>query len=469
MREVVFAPCDPFFLQEVKAGDVRFQAEDYLFRLGLLRERLREKGLTHAVLYGDREHFSNIEYFTSYDCRFEESLLVVDAQGGASILVGNEGLGYSEQIPYEINRVLYQNFSLQGQPRQQLRNLSEIFGALGITARSRVGLAGYKYYEGGFACGRPYAFDVPAYILHELHHACGEPNIIDFTKELTGYPNGIRMRLHNAKDIAWAEYAGNRTANVMLNLLKNLKPGVSEFELSQKSNAGFDLTNVCSIVSFGERGVALGLKSPLMDVRLQEGDVCALCYSLRGNNTARVGVAATCQNSYREELKPYLRSFYMKHWEAMAAWYETASVACSSGALYDAVMSRIGGAEFGVALNPGHNVSTDEWTNSSIYKNSPVAVHDGSHIQVDIIASNVNPVRVSICEDAVVIASGKLRAELEAQYPEAYRRIVMRQQKIREVLNINLSDDVLPMSNLNAVCFPFMLNTDTILAYSAAE
>ena len=56
------------------------------------------------------------------------------------------------------------------------------------------------------------------------------------------------------------------------------------------------------------------------------------------------------ENSYSYKLKPYLKSFYMKFWEAMAAWYEAVVVSCPAGALYDAVMSRTGTEEFGITL-----------------------------------------------------------------------------------------------------------------------
>lgn len=464
MKKVVIRKCDPLFFEKVNARNIQFDSDTYLFRLGILANRIREKGLTHVVIYGDREHFSNIEYFTSYDCRFEEALLIVDAQGVCSIIVGNEGMGYSKQIPFEINRILYQNFSLQGQPREKLLSLSEVFSGLGIIKESKVGLAGYKYYEFGFVCDSLFAYDIPAYILHELYAAADSRNVYDFTREISGCPDGIRMRLYNAKEIAWAEAAGNRTANAMLELIENLRPGINEFELSRKANTGFDPINMFSIVNFGEKSVSIGLKSPIESETLKIGEVCGLCYSVRGNNTARVGVAAYDENSYSEKLKPYLVSFYMKHWEAMAAWYGTARVSCPAGELYEAVMSRIGSEEFGVTLNPGHNSSTDEWSNSPVYRDSTIELPDGTLMQVDIIASNTDPVRVSICEDAVVLASTGMRKELEAQYPDVYTRITMRQKKIRDVLGINISDDLLPMSNLNAVFFPFMLNPGFILA-----
>ena len=55
-------------------------------------------------------------------------------------------------------------------------------------------------------------------------------------------------------------------------------------------------------------------------------------------------------------------------------------------------------------------------------------------------------------------------APLAAQYPAVWARIQARQQAMRETLGIHISDDVLPMSNLNGVYYPFMLDLGTVLA-----
>ena len=75
------------FLKEENMPVLELAKEDYEARIARLVERIREKNFTHMVIYGDREHFSNVEYFTRYDCRFEETLFIVDAEGKKSIIV----------------------------------------------------------------------------------------------------------------------------------------------------------------------------------------------------------------------------------------------------------------------------------------------------------------------------------------------------------------------------------------------
>ncbi len=41
---------------------------------------MEKRGLTHLVVYGDREHFGNIMYLTNFDPRFEEALLIIGKQ-----------------------------------------------------------------------------------------------------------------------------------------------------------------------------------------------------------------------------------------------------------------------------------------------------------------------------------------------------------------------------------------------------
>ncbi|MHB8063807.1 MAG: hypothetical protein ACYDG2_14430 [Ruminiclostridium sp.] len=459
---VKIVKANPLFMTEVNMPIVELNIDDYKSRLKMLVERMKKYNLTHVIIYGDREHFANVEYFAKYDCRFEETLFIVDATGTPSIIVGNEGWGYSQIIPYEISRYLYQNFSLQGQPRDKLIALDKILNQIGIHQDSKIGVVGFKYFnQSDVETDVEQTYDLPKYMVDAIKKSC--PNICNFTKEITGLPDGIRMRLYTAKEIAWAESAGNRSASVVQRMLKGIKPGIREYELSMVSGTGFDPHNCHPLTSFGAENVGLGMRSPT-DRALEIGEVCGLCYGIRGNLTSKVSIAAYDIDTCKEELKPYIESFYMKQFEAMVNWYEAINIGATGGEIYNAVMSVIGDKKYGVTLNPGHNTGTDEWTNSPCFSGSELLIMDGMFMQADIIASGKTPVRTAICEDAIVVAGEKLQGELRSQYPEVYKRIQERRQIIKDVLKIKLSEDVLPMSNLNAVNFPFLLNTDLVFA-----
>ena len=77
-------------------------------------KRASAAGYDALLVYGDREHFANLAYLTGYDPRFEEALLVLLPGRKPALLLGNEGMAYSGVSPVEIERVLYQSFSLLG-------------------------------------------------------------------------------------------------------------------------------------------------------------------------------------------------------------------------------------------------------------------------------------------------------------------------------------------------------------------
>lgn len=465
MRNVTISKCPEFILEEQKEIPIELSQDVYLERVDDLIKRMNEKQVDFVIIYGDREHFANIEYFTKYDCRFEEALFIISKDGDKYIVIGNEGDSYSKVIPYNITRIRYNHFSLQGQPRPGIQKLREVFLNVGIKKHSKVGLVGYKYFEGEEVDDACHSFDVPEYIVKELYEIADNKYVYNFTKELTGLPNGLRMKIRTAEEIAYIDYQATQVANVIRRLIKSAKVGMSETDLAKLSNVGFTPTPMFPMVNFGAESVSKGLESPRPFSKLTMGDVMSLCYALRGSLCCRAGIGAVDKDSVLPELRDTIEEFLMVYWKAIALWYETIKVGCKGGELFKTVNSIIGDPKFGVALNPGHYIGTDEWVNSSIYEDSPIEIHSGSHIQCDIIAAGTNPVITAICEDTVIIADEQLRNSLRDEYPEVFNKIQLRQKFMREVLKINICDDVLPMSELNGVMFPYMLNPELIFTF----
>src|ERR1700680_167589 len=96
-------------------------------RLKALRAGMAREGLTHAVVYADREHFANLAYLTNFDPRFEEAILIVAKDGKPLIVVGNECEGYLGVSPLitasKLRAERYQPFSLLNQPRSASRKM----------------------------------------------------------------------------------------------------------------------------------------------------------------------------------------------------------------------------------------------------------------------------------------------------------------------------------------------------------
>src|SRR5271169_3752217 len=70
------------------------QAPELEGRLQALRAGMASEGLTHLIVYADREHFANLAYLTNFDPRFEEAILILGRDGSPLIVVGNECEGY---------------------------------------------------------------------------------------------------------------------------------------------------------------------------------------------------------------------------------------------------------------------------------------------------------------------------------------------------------------------------------------
>ena len=184
--------CYPFYLTPVFTALPQLETEDYLIRLNLLQEKMRETGLTHLIVYADREHFANMDYLIGHDPRFEEALLILDASGARTLLVGNEGWGHSSQLPVETQRILHQTFSLQGQPRQKTKPLARHLHRAGIGKDSSLGVIGYKYFLAGEIKDPEHQTDLPAYLMEEIYRLIPRKQVCNFTASLTGLPASSR-------------------------------------------------------------------------------------------------------------------------------------------------------------------------------------------------------------------------------------------------------------------------------------
>ena len=91
-----------------------------------------------------------------------------------------------------------------------------------------------------------------------------------------------------------------------------------------------------------------------------------------------------------------------------------------------------------------------------IYADSSEKLKSGMILQIDIIPSVPGYTGVS-AEECVAIADENLQHEIQKSYPELWERISVRRDYLTNVLNINLSVDVLPLSNTVAYLRPFYL------------
>ncbi len=192
---------------------------------------MREQELDALVVYGDREHFANLHYLTNYDPRFEEAILVVLPNGVPSLLVGNEGMGYSKIARLGVERVLYQTFSLPGQPRDLVQPLAGVLADRGLRDRRRVGVVGWKVFSTAEFDNPETVLDLPEFIAIALRQAVGaQGRITNATAMLIDPETGLR-NISEPEQLADFEWVAACNSQAVLDGLRALRPGMRESEL----------------------------------------------------------------------------------------------------------------------------------------------------------------------------------------------------------------------------------------------
>ena len=413
------------------------------------------------VIYADREHFSNVHYFTNYDPRFEEALLLLRRGCTPWLLIGNEGYGYSPIVPVEVHKELFQSFSLMGQPNESSRTLKAILADF-LRADDHVGLIGWKEYASELFTDE-LVTDVPHYIVRELEEAVGHSNIKNATAIMSHCILGMKHQL-DAREIVRFEASGTKLSRNVYQCLKNLKPGMTEIEASGLIPFDGDPLNVHPNINFGAFHNSLGLCSPLYHEKLEYGKGLGVGYGLRGSLVHKSGMYIRSREDLPEGYEHYLDEFVKPYFASCAKWYEMMRIGTKFGDIYQMVEDWIGFDKFHIGLNPGHQIHTDEWTTSPLTAGNTQAVASGCAYQCDYTVSFHEPFMSCHIEDGVVIADEALRAQIEAISPDCMCRIRARQEYMRTVLGIDLADETLPMSDLPCVCFPYMADLSTVLA-----
>ncbi|HEX6140619.1 MAG TPA: aminopeptidase P family N-terminal domain-containing protein [Candidatus Limnocylindria bacterium] len=432
-------------------------ARRYAERVARLRERVERHGYDRLVVYADREHSANLSYLTGFDPRFEEAVLVLAPEGEPAILVGNECFGMAGAAPLPMRRILHQDLSLPGQPRDRSHPLREALADEGIGPGSRVGVVGWKTYR------RPDAMDAPAYLVDTLRELTGERGAVaNATGLLIDAGDGLRI-VNEVEQLAAMEWAACQTSQGVLNLLREVRPDVmtERQAVSLLDWNGWPLS--CHLMLTAGERARLGLLSP-GDRIIRRGDPLTVAFGIWGALNCRAGFVVEDASELPGDIGDYVERLVAPYFEAVAAWYAALCVGVTGGELHEIVARRLGDPFFGIFLNPGHQIGLDEWVNSPIAPGSPVELRSGMALQVDVIPATGTPYFTTNIEDGIALADAALRAELAARYPEAWERITARRAYMGRQLGIELHPDVLPLSNAPAHLPPFLLRPDRAMS-----
>lgn len=426
--------------------------DEYDERLRRLSEAI---DVDWIVVYGDREHSANLAFLTGFDPRFEEALLLLGKRARV-LIVGNEGEHYASLAAVPLDVVVCQSLSLLGQPRNVAPRLEDALRRCGVARDDTVGVAGWKYLE-EFETHDPTAPSfVPAFVVETLRRITAAP-VVDCTRALMHPVDGLRAH-NSAAQIAAFEWAAVRASEAVLRIVAATQPGLTELEATaQLGYAGEPLS--CHVMFASGSGSLVGLRSPTAR-RIEHGDGATTAVGYWGGLCCRAGLVTS------EADDSFLNEVVFPYYRAVASWYRATTIGATGADIHEAVMSALAGARFGPMLNPGHQISLDEWMNTPIRADSPQALTSGMMFQCDIIPFPLPPGWALNCEDTIALAGPELRAELERGHPASWRRIADRQRFMREELGLQLSDDVLPLSAAPAYLAPFWLEESLVCAVS---
>ncbi len=411
-------------------------------------------GCDWLVVYGDREHFGNIAFLSGFEPRFEEALLLLGPKGRRVLLAGNECESYAAlaRLPgLEVMRA--QSLSLMGQDRSAEPRLADRLREAGLAKGDSVGLVGWKYLEAEEDEDAASLFFVPDVVVALLRRVSG--SLRDATSVLMHPETGLRSVV-DVDQIAAFEWIAARASAMLWRVVSNARVGDTEFEALGRLGYEGDPLNVHTMFASASPGEpVIGLRSPTAR-RLKKGDGVTTALGLWGALSSRAGLLDEGNDAFLALAKHYFAG--------LVAWYETAEIDVSGGALFEAVTNRLAEGGLRSALNPGHLGGHEEWSHSPVRPGSRERLRSGMVFQVDVIPTPLPGGQALNNEDAVVFAGESLRAELALKHPAVADRIAARRAFMADTLGVPLPASILPLSSTPLCLPPFWLRPGDLLA-----
>jgi hypothetical protein len=428
-------------------------------RIARLRGAMAARGLDRLVVYGDREHAANIEWATGFDPRFEEALFILGAEGAPVIVAGNECLPYAGVAPMvaagEMRVRHCASLSLISQPRGGERLDAIVASEVG--ADEKVGTAGWKYWEAGEVDDPAGALEVPALLADLLRARAG--SVVNATDLFMHPGHGLRAQV-DAAGIARLEHANDMAARALRRMVFACREGMTDFACAEAAMLGGLPLGCHMTFATGDRA-AQGLSGPTGQV-LRRGSPISFNICHWGANICRAGWVSEGPDDLPVAARDYLEAFVFPYVGAVARWFGRLTPGTGGGEIWAQVMRDLPLDRFGVTLNPGHLIGTDEWISSPVFEGSQVPIASGMAMQCDIIP--VHPVYGSTrMEDGYAIAGPDLRRDLAAGFPGVMARIARRRDFMAGALGIELPETVLPLADTCGIVAPWLLAPDQVV------
>lgn len=459
-----------FSLTNVQIPETTFNDETVVLPDETLRERkekllnkMKEKGLDLVIIYADKEHGSNFEYFTGFIPRFEEALLAIELSGSAKLFLGNENLRLARFSRIKAEAVHIPHFSLPNQPMANEKSFKELMREAIDFTNKKIGVAGWKVFTSSHDNNEQF-YDVPYFIVETLKELAQEysASIVNCANILNGEKEGIRT-INNADEIRYYEFGSSLASDCVLDAMNHIELGKTETELGTYLSRFGQPHSVVSIFASGER-----FKNAVIYPRkkkIELGDAFSITTAFKGGLSSRAGYMVKETKELPADVRDYLERVAIPYYAAIVCWLENVKIGMTGGEMYKMIETVLPKEKYGWSLNPGHLVSDEEWMSSPIYPNSDTVLQSGMIFQVDIIPSVPNYAGAS-AETGIALANAELREEIAKKFPDLWARIEKRRKYIEEELNIKLHPEVLPLSNTVGYYRPYALNKEKALKFN---
>lgn len=432
--------------------------ETLLHRKQNLMTAMREQHVDSVIIYADREHGDNFEYFTGFVPRFEEALLIVHQSGKAYVLLGNENMKMAAYSRINVEAIHVPFFSLPNQPMKDDTRLEDYFQAADISTGKKVGVIGWKLFT-STSYQNQYLFDLPYYLIDTLKHL--EIELFNFSAVLISPEKGIRT-VNNANEIAHFEYGAALAGRSLLDALDHIDLGKTEIEIAGLLASGGQPQTVTTICATGDRFTDAVVYP--RNKAIQLGDKMSLTIGFKGGLSSRSAYAVSTASELPVKEQDYVAKVVTPYFRALATWLQTIQIGISGDFLYQNIQTVLPQEDFHWELNPGHFTATEEWLASPFYPGSTCTVKSGQIFQIDIIPSVAGFAGVST-EEGIAIADKDLRIEIQKDYPLVWERIMRRRNYLKKELGIELSEEILPMSDTLAYYRPYLLDKTAAMVF----
>ena len=418
--------------------------------------KMREKNIDALIVYSDLEHGSNFEYLVGFLPRFEEALLVLHCDGRAYLILGNENLNKASKARIECTAIHMPHFSLPNQPMETDLTIQQILEKSDIKKCGKIGVVGWKNFTS--TEDNEHLFDLPYYLIDAIKELCNQSEIINSIDLFIG-DSGVRTT-NNANEFAHYEFGASLAGDGMMKAIESLEVGKREIDIASNLEMYGQKRSVITIAATGERFEKANIYPTNKCLKL--GDKISLTVGYKGGLQSVAGYLVHNESELGEGTKEYIDVIAKPYFNAIKTWLENIKIGMAGSEIYECIEKALPSKKYGWYLNPGHLCADEEWLSSPIYKNSKEIIKSGMLFQLDIIPSIKGYGGIS-CESGVFLADEELRKQIKNEYPDLYERVLARQKYMRDVQGIKISGEILPTSNLVAVCRPYLLNKNRII------